>query len=162
MRPSSITTIRSASMMVLMRWATIMKVLFPIFCFRALRSALSVAKSRALKLSSNISTSGFFTRALAMQIRCFCPPETLAPPWAISLLRPSGLSLINSIAWAISAAFIRSPSEAFSSPYLRLLSIVPLKSVPFCGTIPMWLLSSCWVISLMSVPPIRISPSVTS
>ena len=39
----------------------------------------------AEKLSSNKNTFGFFAIALAMESRCFCPPDTLVPPCEIGL-----------------------------------------------------------------------------
>ena len=53
------------------------------FSFNSLRSAASVFISSAEKLSSNTSTFAFFAIALAIARRCFCPPDTLLPPWAI-------------------------------------------------------------------------------
>lgn len=48
--------------------------------FRASRIFASVTVSTALVLSSSIIIFGFFKRALAMQRRCFCPPDTFTPP----------------------------------------------------------------------------------
>ena len=48
----------------------------------AWRRAASVLKSRAEKLSSKTYRSAFFTSALAMERRCFCPPEKFMPPCA--------------------------------------------------------------------------------
>ena len=50
---------------------------------KALRILASVAVSTALVLSSKIKIFGFFSNALAMQRRCFCPPDTLEPPCSI-------------------------------------------------------------------------------
>jgi hypothetical protein len=36
---------------------------------------------------------GFLTKARAMESRCRCPPETLAPPWAISAAIPCGVAV---------------------------------------------------------------------
>ena len=72
--------------------------------------------------------------ARAIERRCFCPPETLLPPWAIGLSKPSGLAEMNSVAWAISAACSASASVMWSPPNFRLDVIVPLNSTPFCGT----------------------------
>ena len=46
----------------------------------ARRIFASVAVSTALVESSRIRIFGFFSSARAMHRRCFCPPETLAPP----------------------------------------------------------------------------------
>ena len=56
--------------------------------------------------------------ALAIDNLCFCPPETLVPPWAISDSNLSGLASINSFAWAILDAFSISSLVASTLPYL--------------------------------------------
>ena len=45
----------------------------------------SVAVSTALVESSRISALGFFSKALAIQSLCFCPPDTFTPPWPRSV-----------------------------------------------------------------------------
>ena len=50
----------------------------------------SVAVSTALVESSKIKTLGLFNSVRAMHSRCFCPPETLTPPWPRSVSKPSG------------------------------------------------------------------------
>jgi hypothetical protein len=42
-----------------------------------LRIIFSVLASTADKQSSSTTNSGFFTNERAIEIRCFCPPETL-------------------------------------------------------------------------------------
>ena len=54
-----------------------------IFSAKAARILASVAVSTAEVESSRMRTLGFFSRARAMHSRCFCPPETLAPPRSI-------------------------------------------------------------------------------
>ena len=49
------------------------------------RILASVAVSTALVESSSINTFGFFSSALAIQSRCFRPPDTLTPPWPSSV-----------------------------------------------------------------------------
>ncbi|SCI60618.1 Protein of uncharacterised function (DUF1602) [uncultured Blautia sp.] len=49
----------------------------------ALRIRASVLVSTAEVESSRIRILGCFSRARAMQSRCFCPPETLEPPCSI-------------------------------------------------------------------------------
>mmetsp|Transcript_32970 Transcript_32970/g.89287 ORF Transcript_32970/g.89287 Transcript_32970/m.89287 type:complete len:85 (+) Transcript_32970:542-796(+) len=41
---------------------------------------LSDLLSNALVASSRSNTDGFFNRARAMAMRCFCPPENCEPP----------------------------------------------------------------------------------
>ena len=40
--------------------------------------------------SSRMSIFGCLSSALAMQSRCFCPPETFVPPWSSMVSYPSG------------------------------------------------------------------------
>ena len=124
--------------MVLILWATIKTVASLVSDFNALRSFASVLKSRAEKLSSNINISGSFAIALAIDNLCFCPPDTFAPPCAISESNLSSLSFIKSIDWDILAAFIISSLEASFLPYLKFESIVPENNTPFCGTYPIF------------------------
>ena len=98
--------------MELTRWATMSTAASLVSAARAFRRAASVLKSRAEKLSSKMYSSGRFTRALAMESRCFCPPEKLAPPWATKESSPSGRERMKSPAWATSAACISSSSVA--------------------------------------------------
>ena len=105
-----------------------------VFSLRAFLTAASVLKSRAEKLSSKIYTSGFFTKALAIESLCFCPPDTLVPPCEISSAYFKALVFINSEAWAIFAASSNSSNNASSLPYFKLLSIVPENNIPFWGT----------------------------
>ena len=78
--PSSNTIIWSAFKIVLILCATIITVL-PFVCFESSSlNLLSVLKSNAEKLSSNTIISGSIAKALAIDKRCFCPPDTLFPP----------------------------------------------------------------------------------
>ena len=70
----------SAVLTVATRWVTSSTVAFPVFFFSSLRSAESVLKSRAEKLSSKIKMGGFLTSARAIARRCFWPPDTFDPP----------------------------------------------------------------------------------
>ena len=132
------------------------------FSFNSLRSAASVFISSAEKLSSNTSTFAFFAIALAIARRCFCPPDTLLPPWAIGLSYFSFFVSINSVAWAISAASFISSSVASAFPNRRLEAIVPEKRTPFCGTNPISSRSSSIEIRRISLPSNVICPPVTS
>ena len=69
-----------------MRWAMMIFVTPGISSRKAFLILASVAVSTALVLSSRIRTFGSFNSALAMQSRCFCPPETLLPPCSIYVL----------------------------------------------------------------------------
>ena len=51
-----------------------------------------------------------------MESRCFWPPETFVPPWAITESKPSFISEMNSTACAVSAASTTSSVQAPSRP----------------------------------------------
>ena len=61
-------------------WAIIIFVMPGSFSASCSLIPASVAVSTALVESSKISTFGFFKTALAIQILCFCPPDTFTPP----------------------------------------------------------------------------------
>ncbi len=105
-----------ACWMVLTRWAMMSTAASCVSLARALRSAASVLKSRAEKLSSKMYSSGFLTRARAMERRCFWPPEKLVPHCATKEFKPSGSERIKSPAWATSAACISCSSVASALP----------------------------------------------
>ena len=148
--------------MVLILCATIMFVLLFVLFAKASLNAASVLKSSAEKLSSNTNISGSFATALAIDNLCFCPPETLLPPCAISDLYLSSFPSINSVACAISAASIIFSSDILSSEYFILLSIVPENNTPFCGTNPIASLNSFCDKSFTFTPSTKSSPPVTS
>ena len=137
-------------------------VLFSVWAFNSSLKALSVFKSNAEKLSSKTYISGSIANALAIDKRCFCPPDTLFPPCAIGELYPSSFFSINSVAWAIDAAFFISSSDILSLPYFIFDSIVPENSTPFCGTNPILLLKSFCDTFFILTPSISSSPPVTS
>ena len=136
--------------------------MFSVCSFNASLNALSVFKSSAEKLSSNTYISGSIANALAIDKRCFCPPDTLFPPCAIGELYLSSFFSMNSVAWAIDAAFFISSSDILSLPYLIFDSIVPENNTPFCGTNPILLLKSFCDTSLIFTPSTNSSPPVTS
>ncbi len=53
-------------------------------------TSVSDSASRAEVASSRIRMSGFLTRARAMAMRCFWPPERWAPRAPTDVSRPSG------------------------------------------------------------------------
>ena len=57
----------------------------------------SVSTSRALVASSNIMIGGFFKNILAMEIRCFCPPESFVPRSPTTVSKPAGNSSTNDL-----------------------------------------------------------------
>ena len=134
MRPPSITRIRSASRTEATRWAMMSFVASFSSWANAARIFASVAVSTALVESSKISTLGFFKMARAMQMRCFCPPETFTPPWPRSVSRPPGIRSRNSSAQAARQADQSSSSVAWGLPQRRFSRMVPVNRVFFCST----------------------------
>ena len=64
---------------VVSRWAMV-KVVRPLASFsKEAWTIFSLSLSRALVASSRIMMGGFFKKARAMLMRCFCPPESLTP-----------------------------------------------------------------------------------
>ena len=72
--PLSITIILSAFSTVLRRWAIIITVCPERLLYSACWTVYSDSESRALVASSSKRTLGFRSNALAIAIRCFCPP----------------------------------------------------------------------------------------
>jgi len=65
--------------------------------------------SSAEVASSKINMGGFFSNALEIANRCFCPPESLAPLSPINVSKPFRVFSINSSAFAaLAAAWIAS------------------------------------------------------
>ena len=56
----------------------------------------SVIESNADVASSKSNTRGFLSKALAMEILCFSPPDSFNPPSPITLLMPLS-ALLNSV-----------------------------------------------------------------
>ena len=79
--------------------------------------------------SSNKITGAFLSIALAIESRCFCPPESLTPFSPITVLCFSGSASINSFAAANSHAFFTSSSDAPNFAYLILFSTLSSKSI---------------------------------
>ena len=78
--PSSSTMMVSAYRMEEARWDTMNTVGPPSISRMARRSLASVAKSKALALSSRMRISGLRTKARAMVSRWRWPPEKFLPP----------------------------------------------------------------------------------
>lgn len=79
MRPLLMTQMRSAAWMVLSRWAMMSTVRPLVALSRASCTTRSDSASRALVASSSTRMLGFLIRARAMAIRCFWPPDSVAP-----------------------------------------------------------------------------------
>mmetsp|Transcript_5946 Transcript_5946/g.13010 ORF Transcript_5946/g.13010 Transcript_5946/m.13010 type:complete len:94 (+) Transcript_5946:1755-2036(+) len=87
----------------------------------------SDSESRAEVASSRRRILGFFTRALAMAIRCFWPPESCPPPSPTSVSNPLGNFMMKSYAFASIAACSICSRVAPGNPYAMFFAIVPLK-----------------------------------
>ena len=92
--------------------------------------------STADKQSSKIKILGFFIIALAIETRCFCPPERVTPRSPKTVLYPLGKSIIFSCTSAFFAAAIISSCVASSLPNLILSSILSENKNGSCGTKP--------------------------
>jgi len=107
---------RSERLIVESLWAMEIVVLWPLSkAARAELTRVSDSASRADVASSRIKISGFLSNALAIAIRCFCPPDNWAPRAPTEVSRPSGKSLMN---WqfAFRAAAMISEREACGLP----------------------------------------------
>ena len=89
-----------------------MDVLSSIMGLMAAWIAASEMESRADVASSKISSAGSFSRALAMEIRCFSPPESFRPRLPTIVSRPSGWPDMKSQMFAFLQASIISSSVA--------------------------------------------------
>jgi len=98
--PSDMSAIRSALRMVLSLWAIISVVCARDCCRESILccTICSLAASNALVASSRRRIAGRFTSALAIAIRCFCPPDKATPLVPTLVSYPSGNWLIKS--WA--------------------------------------------------------------
>ena len=72
---------------------------------------------------------GFLSTALAILIRCFCPPESLLPESPTFVCIPSGKFDTNSHAFATFSASIISSSEMVLSDIAILFLILSLKEL---------------------------------
>uniref|UniRef100_A0A147BU43 Putative transposase is481 family n=1 Tax=Ixodes ricinus TaxID=34613 RepID=A0A147BU43_IXORI len=104
MFPSSRTAMMSAFLMVDSLCAITSTVRPWLTLSRVAWTTCSEAVSRALVASSRIKTCGFFTRARAIAIRCFCPPETVTPRSPSTVSYCFGKEVMKSWAFACLAA----------------------------------------------------------
>ena len=79
MRPLLMTQMMSAPWMVLSRWAMMSTVRPLVARSRASCTTRSDSASNALVASSSTRMQGFLIKARAMAMRCFWPPESVAP-----------------------------------------------------------------------------------
>ena len=100
--------------------------------------------------------------ALAIDKRCFCPPDTFTPPCPNSVSYPSENDFTNSSACAACAASCTSSLEASSSPHSKFSKIVPEKRTFFCNTIPTPFLKFSKLYSFTFTSSTKTSPSSAS
>ena len=77
--------------------------------------------------SSRMTMGASFKSARAIEMRCFWPPESAAPPSPTIVSYPSGSASANSSTLARCAARLTSSSVAFGLPKRMLFSMVSLK-----------------------------------
>ena len=145
-----------------MRWEMMTLVVPGMRALKVARMAASVAVSTADVESSSTSTFGCFSRARAMQRRCRWPPETLVPPWSMTVSYRSGKLSMNSSAQAWRHASRHSSNVASSLPQRRFSRMVPENSVLFCRTIATSSRRACIAYFRTSMPPTSTEPSDTS
>ena len=132
-RPSSITTISSASAIVERRWAMITVVRSRIASRRPSRICASVVASTDAVASSRIRMRGSTTSARAIATRWRWPPESVIPRSPITVSYPSGSCAMNSCACASRAA-ARSPRRVASGrPKARFSRTVAEKRNGSCA-----------------------------
>ena len=118
--------------MVERRWAITSVVLFFASSERDSWTARSDSLSKAEVASSKISSGGFFKNTRAIEMRCFCPPESLVPRCPTCVSYPSGSDSINSAIFARFAASAISSAEASGQPYAMFSAMVPSKRYTSC------------------------------
>jgi hypothetical protein len=78
------------------KWEMAKMVNSPRSCRNVSQMAVSLSESSALVASSRMSSLGLWTSALAMAIRCRCPPEILLPRSPTVVFIPCGRPCKNS------------------------------------------------------------------
>mmetsp|Transcript_19555 Transcript_19555/g.55444 ORF Transcript_19555/g.55444 Transcript_19555/m.55444 type:complete len:140 (+) Transcript_19555:169-588(+) len=117
MRPPLTTTIMSAFLIVesLCAITIVVRFCFVMISSSAAWTTFSDLLSSADVASSSSKIAGFLMSARAIAMRCFCPPDSLLPPWPTCVAYPSlRFALMNSCALAMVAAssissFVASP-----------------------------------------------------
>mmetsp|Transcript_9271 Transcript_9271/g.18898 ORF Transcript_9271/g.18898 Transcript_9271/m.18898 type:complete len:179 (+) Transcript_9271:2940-3476(+) len=130
MRPPDTTAIISAFLTVESRWATTMVVRPTLARSRASWTSRSLRASRADVASSRSKIDGRRTRALAMAILCFCPPDSIAPRSPMTVSYCSGSFMMKSWQFAIFAASMMSSIDGSFSENERLPLELVVASTP--------------------------------
>ena len=132
--PTHITTLHPHTHTPTYRWATTMVVRF-LLCMRLSKASCttaSLSESNADVASSNNNMAGSFKMARAIEIRCFCPPESCTPRSPTSVSYPLGKDKMKSCALAALAAAMTDSREAEGRPYAMFSAILPTKRIG-CG-----------------------------
>mmetsp|Transcript_26216 Transcript_26216/g.53434 ORF Transcript_26216/g.53434 Transcript_26216/m.53434 type:complete len:155 (-) Transcript_26216:570-1034(-) len=152
----------SALRMVDRRWATMTVVRPTMSESNASCTSFSLAASRAEVASSRRRMRGFPISARAIATRCFCPPLSSPPLSPHKRAIPSGLWLMNSMAFALTAAASISVGEASSFPYRMFSPIVVAKRIGSCETRLIWERRCLRLNSFVSMPSMSTCPAVGS
>ena len=118
----------------------------------------SVNESRAEVASSNSSKRGLLSKALAMESRCFSPPDSLRPPSPIMVSSPLSARCNKEWQAAFSSTACNSGSVACGHTKSKFSRMVPEKSWVSWVTNPIWLRRSSKLILFSSSPLYRIRP----
>mmetsp|Transcript_21861 Transcript_21861/g.50759 ORF Transcript_21861/g.50759 Transcript_21861/m.50759 type:complete len:155 (-) Transcript_21861:3728-4192(-) len=153
---------RSALRMVESLCATTMTVRPDIRLSRAACTSFSLVESRALVASSSSRILGSDTIALAMAMRCFCPPDSCVPLSPHIVSKRCGSLAMNCMAFALCAAASTSCGVAVSLPYLMFSMIVVANKTGSWETRPRDLRSHLTLRALRSTPSRRTEPDVGS
>ena len=121
--PLSRTIIWSASLIVESRWAMIISVLPHVSSLIAVNNACWFSGSTLDVASSKMIIGASFKIALAIEIRCFSPPDSVEPPSPIIVWYPFGNFSINSWQHARRAASTTSSCVTVGFPNFILFSI---------------------------------------
>ena len=122
----------------------------------------SDTESKEEVASSINKICGSLRTALAIEILCFCPPDSFPPPSPILVLYFCFSFTMKLCAFDVLAADIISSKLCFSFPKLILLITVSLNSIGSWVTSPIELRKDRLLIFFMFTPSIKISPLSTS
>ena len=127
-----------------------------LFSFKFAKICSSVSVSTAESASSNIKIGAFFLIARAMELLCFCPPDSVTPLSPTMVSYPSGNAMILSWIHAVFVAFTISSISALSVPNAILDLSVSENRKLSCGTYAIFSRSVFSGIVLISFPSIKI------
>ena len=150
--PPSTTATASAPLIVLSLCAMTMEVLPAIIASRAWFTSRSDSASSALVASSRSSTFGLHRMALAMAMRCFCPPLSLIPRSPTHVSRPLSNPRMKSATLACSNASMIAASLASARPNVAFARIDRANSTGSWLTTPIIECRCRWSTSFTQTP----------